>query len=143
MTALPYALLIIREFEGFRLTVYRCPSGIWTIGYSHTCNVRKGDTITKDKANEYLLLDIEPIEAYLNSLQLNINRNQFDALTSLIFNIGISAFSGSTLLKLIRQNPNTPAIADEFRRWIHSNGKILLGLQHRREEEIKLYFLKV
>ena len=143
MTASPYALLLIRQFEGLRLTAYRCPSGIWTIGYGHTSNVRKGDTITQDKAIEYLLLDIEPIEAYLNSLQLNINQNQFDAPTSLIFNIGILAFSGSTLLKLIRQNPNTPAIADEFRRWIHSNGKTLPGLQHRREEEIKLYFLKV
>ncbi len=52
MTALPYALLIIREFEGLRLTAYRCSSGIWTIGYGHTSNVRKGDTITKDKAIE-------------------------------------------------------------------------------------------
>ncbi len=143
MTASSYSLLIIRQFEGLRLTAYRCPSGIWTIGYGHTCNVRKGDTITENKAIEYLLRDIEPIEAYLNSLQLNINQNQFDALTSLILNIGISAFSDSTLLKLIRQNSNTPAIADEFSRWVHSNGKILPGLQHRREEEIKLYFLKV
>ena len=105
MTASPYSLLLIRQFEGLRLTAYRCPSGIWTIGYGHTSNVHKGDTITQSQADEYLRQDIEPIEAYLNNLQLNISQNQFDALTSLIFNIGISAFSRSTLLKLIRQNP--------------------------------------
>ena len=143
MTASPYSLLLIRQFEGLRLTAYRCPSGIWTIGYGHTENVHKGDTITQSQADEYLRQDIEPIEAYLNNLQLNISQNQFDALTSLIFNIGISAFSRSTLLKLIRQNPNDPAITAQFLRWIHSDGKVLPGLQRRRTEEAKLYFLKI
>lgn len=143
MTASPYSLLLIRQFEGLRLTAYRCPSGIWTIGYGHTSNVHKGDTTTQSQAEEYLRQDIEPIEAYLNSQQLNISQNQFDALTSLIFNIGISAFSRSTLLKLIRQNPNDPAITAQFLRWIHSDGKVLPGLQRRRTEESKLYFLKM
>ncbi|MCQ2074611.1 MAG: hypothetical protein MJY77_05375 [Bacteroidaceae bacterium] len=49
MKASQYSLLIIRQFEGLRLTAYRCPSGIWTIGYGHTNNVRKGDTITRTK----------------------------------------------------------------------------------------------
>ena len=83
MTASPYSLLLIRQFEGLRLTAYRCPSGIWTIGYGHTENVHKGDTITQSQADEYLRQDIEPIEAYLNNLQLNISQNQFDALTSI------------------------------------------------------------
>lgn len=136
-------LHLIRQFEGLRLTAYRCPSGIWTIGYGHTENVHKGDTITQSQANEYLRQDKEPIETYLNNQQLNISQNQFDALTSLIFNIGISAFSRSTLLKLIRQNPNDPAITAQFLRWIHSDGKVLPGLQRRRTEESKLYFLKM
>ncbi len=143
MTASPYSLLLIRQFEGLRLTAYRCPSGIWTIGYGHTSNVHKGDTITQSQADKYLRQDIEPIEAYLNNQQLNINQNQFDALTSLIFNIGISAFSSSTLLKLIRQNPNDPAITAQFLRWVHSDGKVLPGLQRRRTGESKLYFLKM
>ena len=143
MTASPYSLLLIRQFEGLRLTAYRCPSGIWTIGYGHTENVHKGDTITQSQADEYLRQDIEPIEAYLNNQQLNISQNQFDALTSLIVNIGISAFSRSTLLKLIRQNPNDPTITAQFLRWIHSDGKVLPGLQRRRTEESKLYFLKM
>ena len=145
MHASPYALLIIRQFEGLRLTAYRCPSGIWAIGYGHTCNVHKGDTITPSQADEYLLQDIQPIEAYLNNLRPspNLTQNQFDALTSLIFNIGISAFSRSTLLKLIRQNPNDPTITAQFLRWIHSDGKVLPGLQRRRTEEAKLYFLKI
>lgn len=45
MTASPYSLLLIRQFEGLRLTAYRCPSGIWTIGYGHTSGVKPGDTI--------------------------------------------------------------------------------------------------
>ena len=143
MTASPYANLLIRQFEGLRLTAYRCPSGIWTIGYGHTENVHKGDTITQSQAEEYLRQDIEPIEVYLNSQQLNISQNQFDALTSLIFNIGIPAFSHSTLLKLIKANPDDSAITDQFLRWIYSDGKPLPGLQRRRTEEAKLYFLKM
>ena len=143
MTASPYSLLLIRQFEGLRLTAYRCPSGIWTIGYGHTSNVHKGDTITQSQADEYLRQDIEPIEAYLNNQQLNISQNQFDALTSLIFNIGIPAFSRSTLLKLIKANPDDPAITAQFLRWIYSDGKPLPGLQRRRTEEAKLYFLKM
>lgn len=141
MTASPYSLLLIRQFEGLRLTAYRCPSGIWTIGYGHTSGVKPDDTITQAQANELLEKDVNEVEAYLNRAQLNINQNQFDALTSFIFNIGQTAFTASTMLKLIRKNPNNPAIAAQFSRWIHSNGKVLPGLQRRREEESKLYFL--
>ena len=145
MTASPYANLLIRQFEGLRLTAYRCPSGIWTIGYGHTSGVKPGDTITPSQADEYLLQDIQPIEAYLNNLRPspNLTQNQFDALTSLIFNIGIPAFSHSTLLKLIKANPDDSAITDQFLRWIYSDGKPLPGLQRRRTEEAKLYFLKM
>lgn len=145
MTASPYSLLLIRQFEGLRLTAYRCPSGIWTIGYGHTTGVKPGDAITQSQADEYLLQDIQPIEAYLNSLHPspNLTQNQFDALTSLIFNIGIPAFSHSTLLKLIKANPDAPAITAQFLRWIYSDGKPLPGLQRRRTEEAKLYFLKM
>lgn len=142
MKATPYAYLIIRHFEGLRLSAYRCPSGIWTIGYGHTSGVKPDDTITQAQANELLEKDVNEVEAYLNRTQLNINQNQFDALTSFIFNVGQTAFIMSTMARLIRKNPNDPAIADEFKRWVHSNGQVLPGLQRRREEEAKLYFLK-
>lgn len=141
MKATPYAYLMIRHFEGLSLTAYKCPSGTWTIGFGHTGNVHPGDTITRTQADNLLEQDIAHIEGYLNSLKLTIDQNQFDALTSLIFNIGQTAFSGSTLLKLIRQNPKDPEIAVQFRRWIHCRGQVLPGLQRRREEEIKLYNL--
>ena len=141
MKATLYAYLIIRHFEGLRLTAYRCPSGIWTIGYGHTSGVKPDDTITQSQAGELLEHDVATVETYLNQLHLNISQNQFDALTSFIFNIGQTAFTTSTMLKLIRKNPNDPAIAAQFSKWILSNGKVLPGLQRRREEESKLYFL--
>lgn len=141
MKATPYALLIIRHFEGLSLTAYKCPAGIWTIGYGHTAHVRPGDTITQNQANELLEKDIRRFEQYLDGLALGISQNQYDALISFIFNIGTDAFSKSTMLRKIKSNPNDPSIAAEFRRWIYSQGKVLPGLQRRREEELKLYFL--
>lgn len=142
MKATPYAYLLIRQFEGLRLAAYRCPSGIWTIGYGHTIGVHQGDTITQSQADIYLEQDVKSVETYLNRLQLNISQNQFDALTSFIFNIGPSAFTSSTMLRLIKSNPDNPEIAKQFSRWVHSNGHALPGLQRRREEESKLYFMK-
>lgn len=142
MKATPYAYLIIRHFEGLRLSAYRCPSGILTIGYGHTSGVKPDDTITQAQANDLLEHDVQEVEACLNRLQLNINQNQFDALTSFIFNIGQTAFTSSTMLKLIKANPDNPEIEKQFKRWVHSSGQILPGLQRRRQEEARLYFLK-
>lgn len=139
MKASPYAYLIIRQFEGLRLTAYRCPSGTLTIGYGHTSNVREGQTITQTQAEHLLQEDVNQVEAYLNSANLKLTQSQFDALTSLIFNIGPSAFQSSTLFNIIRLDPTSPEIATQFRRWIYSRGQILSGLQRRREAEIELY----
>lgn len=140
MKSSPYAHLLIRQFESLRLTAYRCPAGTLTIGYGHTANVQEGQTITKFQAEALLQQDIAQIESYLNSMNLKLNQNQFDALTSLIFNIGPSAFQSSTLFNIIRLDPFSEDIAIQFRRWIYSRGQVLPGLQRRREEELKLYF---
>jgi len=141
MNATPYAHLLIRQFEGLRLEPYKCPAGVWTIGYGHTTNTVNVQPITQYQAEQLLHQDIQQVETYLNSLNLSLTQNQFDALTSLVFNIGQQAFTKSTLLKLIRQNPNNPDIPAQFQRWIYAAGRPQPGLIKRRQEESKLYQL--
>jgi len=102
MNATPYAYLLIRQFEGLRLEPYKCPAGVWTIGYGHTTSAINQQPITQLQAEQLLQQDIQQVETYLNDLNLNLplTQNQFDALSSLIFNIGQQAFSKSSILKL-------------------------------------------
>ena len=84
------AIELIKKYEGCRLGAYRCPAGIWTIGYGHTLGVRSGDVITKDQAEEYLLQDVEKYESMVNAYnnKYKWTQNEFDALVSFAFNIG-------------------------------------------------------
>lgn len=133
-------IALIKEFEGLRLKAYKCPGGVWTIGYGHTAGVKPGMVISKAQAEEYLMADLIASEKYLNSLGLALDQNQFDALISLIYNIGIGNFQKSTLLRKARVNPNDNSIMDEFLKWVYSKGRVLPGLQRRRLREMKLYF---
>lgn len=140
MKASQQAYNLIREFEGLRLEAYRCPAGLWTIGYGHTTNVTPGTTITPLQANLLLQEDIAQCERTLNRYNLALTQNMYDALISFIYNIGAGNFHRSTLLCKIKINPYDRTIADEFHKWIHSRGKPLAGLQRRRMAESKLYF---
>lgn len=131
---------LIKEFEGLRLKAYKCPGGVWTIGYGHTAGVKPGMVISEAQAEEYLKADLIAFEKYLNSLGLAINQNQFDALISFIYNVGTGNFSRSTLLRKVRANPQDNSIMDEFLKWVYSKGRVLPGLQRRRLAEMKLYF---
>lgn len=139
MTASPYAYLIIMQFEGLRLRSYQCQAGIWTIGYGHTQGVHQGQTITRQQAEEYLKADVAKTEHIINLRHLTLNQNQYDALVSLVFNIGPANFAQSTLLKKLKANPNDPTIPDEIRRWIYVNKQPSEGLIRRRDQEAKLY----
>ena len=140
MNTSPKGIALIKEFEGLRLKAYKCPGGVWTIGYGHTAGVKPGMVISEAQAEEYLMADLIASEKYLNDLRLAINQNQFDALVSLIYNIGIGDFQKSTLLRKARINANDNSIMDEFLRWVYSKGRVLPGLQRRRLREMKLYF---
>ncbi len=140
MKASQQAYNLIREFEGLRLTAYRCPSGIWTVGYGHTANVVPGTTITQLQANLLLQEDITQCENTLNKYNLALTQNMYDALISFIYNVGPGNFHRSALLSKIKANPYDSSISDEFLKWIHSCGKPLAGLQRRRMAEMKLYF---
>lgn len=143
MRTSPKGIALIIEFEGLRLKAYKCPGGVWTIGYGHTAGVKLGMVITEKQAEEYLKADLIAFEKYLNGLRLALNQNQFDALISFIYNVGTDNFTSSTLLRKIKHNPQDNSIMDEFLKWVYSKGRVLPGLQRRRLAEMKLYFSKV
>lgn len=131
---------LIKKHEGFRAKAYKCPADKWTIGYGHTLNVKSTDVITKEQGEYFLRQDVEYAEKEVNKHNLNINQNQFDALVSFVFNLGVGNFSRSTLLRRIKAHPNDITIRREFARWVYAGGKILPGLVTRRKEEADLYF---
>lgn len=132
---------LIKRHEGFRARAYRCPAGILTIGYGHTGGVKSGDVITEAQGEAYLRADLATAERAVNAAKVPLSQNQFDALISFTFNVGVGNFNRSTLLRKIRVNANDPTIANEFRKWRNGGGKVLPGLVKRREDELKLYFL--
>ncbi len=140
MKATNTAIELIKSFEQLRLNSYLCPAGVWTIGYGHTDGVNQGMLITEKTADAFLKQDIRNAEHSINQMDAELTQEQFDALVSFVFNIGVRAFNVSTLRKKILKNPNDPSIADEFRRWVYAGDKKLPGLIKRREKEIELYY---
>lgn len=130
---------LIKQFEGCKLKAYKCPAGRWTIGYGHTNGVKSGQTITQAKAEEYLKNDLVIYEKGVeNVVKVKLNQNQFDALVSFSYNVGLGALRTSTLMKKLNAKDYTGA-ANEFPRWNKSNGKVLSGLTRRRAAEQKLF----
>lgn len=130
---------IIKKYEGLRLTAYKCPAGIWTIGYGHTGSVKPSDTITKARAEELLADDVAFAERAVNSVvTVDLTQGQFDALVSFAFNLGGAKLAKSTLLRKLNAGDYDGAHA-EFPRWNRSGGQILTGLTLRREEEADLF----
>lgn len=136
----------IRKFEGLKLQAYKCPAGIWTIGWGSTfyengSPVREGDKITIDRADRLLFEMVMKFEISVRGLvKSKLNDNQIGALTSFAFNVGVGNLKRSTLLKKVNANPNDPTIRYEFMRWTRAGGKQLRGLVNRRVAEADLYF---
>lgn len=135
------ALEIIKEFEGLRLEAYRCPSGVWTIGYGHTRDVHEGQKITEEEAERLLMEDYNRAATFVRQLAFRtLNENQFGACVSFVFNLGPGNFKNSTLLRKINKDPDDPTIRAEFAKWVKSNFEVLPGLVKRRAAEADLYF---
>lgn len=132
---------LIKRFEGFRDTAYLCPAGVWTIGYGHTQDVKEGDTITQDKAEELLREEVaakyEPI-VVSNTNGLELTQGQFDALVSFVYNVGAYNFETSHLLTRLKAGDIEGAAA-QFERWNRAGGKVLDGLTARRAAERELF----
>lgn len=138
---------IIKKFEGLKLKAYPDPGSGGlpiTIGYGSTMyddgkRINLGDVITEERATELLYWEVKQKSSALKYLR-GLNQNQFDAIVSFVYNVGIGAFESSTLKRLIVNNPSNPLIRDQFERWNKSRGRILNGLTKRRKEEADLYF---
>lgn len=125
--------------EGDRLVAYQDGGGVWTIGYGHTAGVKRGMKITEAQAQAYLKKDIGWAENAINTgVKVPLTQGQFDALVSFVFNLGISAFGNSTLLRKLNAGDYSGA-ASEFLRWNHDNGKVVAGLTSRRKREKDMF----
>jgi len=140
---------LIKSFEGLVLKAYVDPATGGepiTIGYGTTIypngeKVKLGDVITEVQATEYLQEDVDRFATKVYQLlKQPVNDNQFGALTSFAYNVGIGNLKSSTLLKKVNINPNDASIAAEFMKWNKAAGKVMKGLTRRRESESKLYF---
>ncbi|EOW2370912.1 lysozyme [Cronobacter sakazakii] len=137
-------LALIKEFESCQLKAYRCPAGIWTIGYGWTQPVdgkpiRPWMEIDMPTAERLLKTGLVGYENDVMKLVwVKLSQAQFDALVSFTYNVGSRNFSTSTLLKKLNRGDFAGA-ADEFPRWNKSRGKVLNGLVRRRAAERELF----
>ncbi len=132
---------LIERFEGFSPTWYKCPAGVLTIGFGHSVEIgtpptyKAGQRITQAQGDLILSEDMRKTEAQLvKLLKRNVSQNQFNALESLLFNIGVGNLEHSHLLEYVN-NGNFSAAAPQFLLWDTSGGKVLPGLVQRRKAE--------
>lgn len=139
MKTSPEGIALIKEFEGLRLTAYRCSAHVWTIGYGHTLNVKEGDTLTEQEAGRLLAVDILSCEqAVSDAVSVVLLQHQFDALVSFVFNLGAGSLRRSTLLRVLNAGHYSGA-SEEFLRWTYAGGVKLPGLVRRRQAEKALF----
>ena len=131
----------IKKWEGLKLQAYQCSANVWTIGYGHTKTAKAGMKITEEKAEELLEADIQEFYfCVLRNVGKVCNQNQIASLTSFTFNVGISSFEKSKLLKVIKANQNNfSEIEKQFMRWVYANKTVIRGLWNRRKAEFELY----
>ena len=133
-------LALVKAFEGLRLTAYRCPAGIWTVGYGSTGpHVAPGTTVTAPEAEALLLLDLQRFQSAVARLvRVPLTEGQYDALVSFTFNLGEGALQASTLRAMLNRGEYAGA-ADQFDRWVLAGGVKLPGLVRRRAAERALF----
>lgn len=128
------------KYEGCRLEAYKCPAGVWTIGYGHTADVKEGDRLSSQaEAKALLKEDLKKYGGYVNNcvkkgiINFPLTQNQFDALTSFCYNCG----NGS--LQKLTEGRDAAVIAEKLLQYNKGGGKVLAGLVKRREEERALF----
>jgi lysozyme len=130
---------LIKSFEELRLVAYPDSKGIPTIGWGHTKGVKLGDTCTPEQAEIWFQEDSQAaVDGVDASITTNVTQNQFDALVSFTFNVGVGAEGHSTLAQLINARDFAGAAA-QFPRWDHIDGVPNAGLLRRRQAEQALF----
>jgi lysozyme len=132
-------IALIKEFEGCRLTAYKCVAGVWTIGWGFTKGVKEGDVITQSQADARLFLEIKQYEKAVDvATKGTCNQNQFSALVSFAWNVGVAGMAGSSVIKALNRG-DTKAAARAFGLWDKAGGKVFAGLTRRRAAEAALF----
>ena len=141
---------LLKQFEGLSLDAYQDSGGTWTIGYGQTYYedgkpVQPGDHISLEQAYSLYANILPRYEEIVNKHigTLELTQNQFDALVSFAFNLGLANLKSSTLLKKVNVNPNDRTIVDEFLKWVYAKKVFLEGLHRRRQAEANLYFKNI
>jgi lysozyme len=140
-------LALIREFEGFRSSAYRCPAGILTIGYGHTSaagppEVKPGMRLSREEAEQVLAGDVGRTAGEVKDLLVReLTPPQFSALVSLAFNVGIGAFARSSVLKSANAG-QFGIVPQKLLLWTKGGGRVLPGLVRRRNAEAALFSSK-
>ncbi|NDB87223.1 MAG: lysozyme [Alphaproteobacteria bacterium] len=137
---------IIKSFEGLFLKPYLCPAGIPTIGYGTirypdgTSVSLKDSPISEQDAERYLMHEInEKANGVESLLTIKVSDNEFGALVSFAYNLGLGNLKKSTLLKILNADADRQKIGDEFLKWNKAAGKELSGLTRRRQAERALF----
>jgi len=140
---------LIAKHEGLRLKPYLCPARVPTIGYGNTYYAdgkrvtMQDKPITKEQAYELLKIIADKFARQVDAVvTANVTQNQFNALVSFAYNIGIGNFRKSTLLRMVNLSPQNTSIRAQFMRWNKAGGVELRGLTNRRIDEANLYFTK-
>lgn len=131
-------LALIKKFEGCKLQAYLCPAGVPTIGWGHTRDVKLGQRITQHQADVILESDLDVYEENVAELCPGTNENQFSALVSFAYNLGVTNLGSSTLRKKYLRGDLAGAAA-EFGKWVKAKGQVLPGLVARRAAERALF----
>ena len=132
---------LIKHFEGCELEAYKCPAGVWTIGYGHIKTAVEGMTITQHQADDMLIEEMNEYEGYINnSVRVDLTQNQFDAMVSWVYNLGNGNLNASTLLKVLNSG-DYAGVPAQMMRWNKAGGKVLEGLTRRRQAEADLFAL--
>ena len=132
-------LALIKKFEGCELEAYKCPAGVWTIGYGHIKGVQEGNKITKEEAEYMLQEEMIEYEGYVNDMvDVELNQSQYDSLCAWVYNLGPNNFRNSTLLTVLNQERYSE-VPQEIKRWNKASGEVLDGLIRRREAEALLF----
>lgn len=136
----------LQKLKGFEcvggkpdLVAYKCPAGVWTIGFGHTGDVTPGQTITATQAEQLLRKDLAWAERAVElGVTVPLTDNQFAALVCFTFNVGEGAFKKSTLLKKLNKG-DYESVPKELLKWNKAGGRVLKGLTTRRIQEGSLF----
>lgn len=132
-------IALIKRWEGYSSYPYKCPAGVLTIGYGHTRTANKYKSITKELAEKLLLSDLVIYEnGVKRAVKVDLSQNEYDALVSFTYNLGVGAFCKSSLLKNLNWGKRLEA-ARWFDRYVYAGKVKLPGLVLRRKAEKELF----